>query len=203
MPTAGSAFSWSILFLMAAPYAVVGAAGGWLFYLYRRAPGRRGAHTRGSGRVLRILGRAVRLRCPRCGRTPLYRGAFAMHARCAACGLRYEREQGYFVGAIYINYAATVVVAAGTVLAADALLGLTLAAQLALGIALAALVPLAFFRYARSLWLSVGYLTSADGWREHEGAQGEVVGLTSSSARHTSSRTKTESSTISRLPDPP
>src|SRR5882724_13672356 len=35
MPTAGSAFSWSILFLMAAPYAVVGAAGGWLFYLYR------------------------------------------------------------------------------------------------------------------------------------------------------------------------
>ncbi len=168
MPTAGSAFSWSILFLMAAPYAVVGAAGGWLFYLYRRAPGRRGAHTRGSGRVLRILGRALRLRCPRCGHTPLYRGAFAMHPRCGACGLRYEREQGYFVGAIYINYAATVVVAAGTVLAADALFGLTLAQQLALGIALAALVPLAFFRYARSLWLSVGYLTSAGEWREHE-----------------------------------
>ena len=162
MPTAGSAFSWSILFLMAAPYAVVGAAAGWLFYQYRRA-GRRG-----SGRVLRILGRAVRLRCPRCGRTPLYRGAFAMHARCAACGLRYEREQGYFVGAIYINYAATVVVAAGTVLAADALLGLTLAQQLVLGIALAALVPLAVFRYSRSLWLSVDYLTSADERREHE-----------------------------------
>src|SRR5437870_13140140 len=136
MPTAGRAFSWSILFLMAAPYAVVGAARGPLFYQYRRA-GRPG-----SGRVLRILGRAVRLRCRRCGRTPLYRGAFAMHARCAACGLRYEHEQGYFVGAIYINYAATVVVAAGTVLAADALLGLTLAQQLALGIALAALVPL-------------------------------------------------------------
>ena len=162
MPTAGRAFSWSILFLMAAPYAVVGAARGPLFYQYRRA-GRPG-----SGRVLRILGRAVRLRCPRCGRTPLYRGAFAMHARCAACGLRYEREQGYFVGAIYINYAATVVVAAGTVLAADALLGLTLAEQLALGIAAAALVPLAFFRYSRSVWLSVGYLTSADEWREHE-----------------------------------
>ena len=99
---------------------------------------------RGSGRVLRILGRGLRLRCPRCGRAALYRGAFAMHAGCAACGLRYEREQGYFVGAIYINYAATVVVAAGTVLAADALLGLTLAQQLALGIAVAALVPLAF-----------------------------------------------------------
>jgi hypothetical protein len=67
-----------------------------------------------------------------------------------------------------INYAATVVVAAGTVLTADALLGLTLAQQLVLGIALAALVPLAFFRYSRSLWLSVDYLTSADERREHE-----------------------------------
>ena len=161
MPTAGSGFSWSILFLMAAPYAVVGAAGGWLFYLYRRAPGRRGAHTRGSGRVLRILGRGLRLRCPRCGRAALYAGWFAMHPRCEACGLRYEREQGYFVGAIYLNYAVTVGVAVGAVLALDWVIGLTLAAQLAVGIALAALIPLAFFRYARSLWLSVGYLTSA------------------------------------------
>src|SRR3989449_8806554 len=115
MPTAGSGFSWSILFLMAAPYAVVGAAGGWLFYLYRRAPGRRGAHTRGSGRVLRILGRGLRLRCPRCGRAALYAGWFAMHPRCEACGLRYEREQGYFVGAIYLNYAVTAGVAVGAV----------------------------------------------------------------------------------------
>jgi len=150
---------------MAAPYAVVGAAGGWLFYLYRRAPGRRGAHTRGSGRVLRILGRGLRLRCPRCGRAALYAGWFAMHPRCEACGLRYEREQGYFVGAIYLNYAVTVGVAVGAVLALDWVIGLTLAAQLAVGIALAALIPLAFFRYARSLWLSVGYLTSADEWR--------------------------------------
>lgn len=90
-----------------------------------------------------------------------------MHTRCAACGLHYEREQGYFVGAIYINYAVTVVVAAGTVLGADAFIGLTLAQQLTLGIGLAVLVPLAFFRYARSLWLSVAYLvTTADERRE-------------------------------------
>jgi hypothetical protein len=31
------AFNWSIGFLMAAPYAVVGLIGGSLFYLYRRA----------------------------------------------------------------------------------------------------------------------------------------------------------------------
>jgi hypothetical protein len=36
----GRAFSWSILFMMAVPYTVIGAAGAWLYYMYRRAPGR-------------------------------------------------------------------------------------------------------------------------------------------------------------------
>ena len=121
----------------------------------------------GAPRVGRVAGRALRLRCPRCGRSPLYDGWFRMHERCAACGLRYEREQGYFVGAIYINYAVTVLVAAGTVLVLDWTFGLTLAAQLAIGITLGALVPVVFFRYARSLWLSLDYLvTLADERRE-------------------------------------
>ena len=110
-----------------------------------------------------ILLRALRLRCPRCGGSPLYAGPFRMHEVCGACGLRYERESGYFIGAIYVNYAATVVIAAGTVLALDWAIGLSLAEQLTIGVALAVLVPLAFFRYARSLWLSLDYLvTRAD-----------------------------------------
>jgi hypothetical protein len=35
------AFSWSILFLMAAPYTIVATIGAFLFYMYRRPPGRR------------------------------------------------------------------------------------------------------------------------------------------------------------------
>jgi len=123
----------------------------------------------GAPRVRRIAGRALRLRCPRCGRSPLYAGWFHMHERCAACGLRYEREQGYFVGAIYVNYAVTVAVAAGTVLVLDWTFGLTLTAQLVIGIALGALVPVVFFRYARSLWLGLDYLvTTADERRERQ-----------------------------------
>ena len=110
-----------------------------------------------------VLVRAVSLRCPRCGRTRLFAGWFRMHAQCAACGFRYEREQGYFVGAIYVNYAFTVGLTVVAVLLADAAIGLGLAAQLALGIALCALVPLLFFRHSRSLWLAVEYLvTRAD-----------------------------------------
>jgi uncharacterized protein (DUF983 family) len=83
-----------------------------------------------------------------------------MAERCEVCGLRYEREPGYFVGAIYVNYAVTVTVAAGTVLLLDWTVGLSLARQLVIGIVLAGLVPLAFFRYARSLWLAVDFLVT-------------------------------------------
>ena len=116
-----------------------------------------------------VLSRGIRLRCPRCGQSALYTGWFRMAEACAACGLRYEREAGYFIGAIYVNYAVTVAVAAGAVLGLDWTIGLTLTQQLVLGITLAALVPVVFFRYARSLWLSVDYLvTSFDEQRERE-----------------------------------
>jgi len=39
-PTA-NAFNWSVLFLMATPYAVVGSIAGWLVYSYRRAAAKR------------------------------------------------------------------------------------------------------------------------------------------------------------------
>jgi hypothetical protein len=35
------AFNWSVLFLMAAPYIVMGSIAGWLFYSYRRAAAKR------------------------------------------------------------------------------------------------------------------------------------------------------------------
>jgi hypothetical protein len=37
----GYAISWSILFLMTTPYAIVGAVASWLYFTYRRAGRRR------------------------------------------------------------------------------------------------------------------------------------------------------------------
>src|SRR5436190_356979 len=53
--------------------------------------------------IAQIMGRGMRLRCPRCGEAPLFRGAFTMHERCPRCGLVLEREQGYYVGAIVVS----------------------------------------------------------------------------------------------------
>jgi hypothetical protein len=52
------AFSWSILFLMATPYTIVGLVGLFVFYSYRRA-GRRRAAVIDLGEAARALGRAA------------------------------------------------------------------------------------------------------------------------------------------------
>ena len=51
----------------------------------------------------------LRQRCPRCRegriyRLPLLCGLLAMYDRCPVCQLKYEREQGYFIGAMYVSY---------------------------------------------------------------------------------------------------
>ena len=92
--------------------------------------------------VVRIARRAVTLRCPRCGRTPLFRTAFAMHEVCAVCGLRFERAQGYWVGAIYINYAVTTVIAIAGYFTLWRYDVLSTAAQLALWIPFVIVFPL-------------------------------------------------------------
>jgi uncharacterized protein (DUF983 family) len=115
-----------------------------------------------TDRLTRSLGRALRLRCPRCGGTALFRGWFSMAEACALCGLRYERAQGYFVGAIYVNYAATAILALGAFFLLWSLTALSTGAQLALVVPIVILFPLWFFRYSRSLWLALEWLINRE-----------------------------------------
>jgi uncharacterized protein (DUF983 family) len=78
-----------------------------------------------------------------------------MNEVCAACGLRFERAQGYWVGAIYVNYVVTVALVMGGYLLLWALAGLSTGRQLALWLPVVVLFPLWFFRYSRGLWLAV------------------------------------------------
>ena len=111
----------------------------------------------GSSRFTLALRRAIALRCPRCGGTPLFRGWFTMAPACALCGLRFERAQGYFVGAIYVNYALTTVIAIAGYFVLWIYTEISTAVQLALWLPFVTLFPLWFFRYSRSLWLALEY----------------------------------------------
>ncbi|MEK6711412.1 MAG: DUF983 domain-containing protein [Nitrospinota bacterium] len=108
----------------------------------------------------RALRTGLRLRCPACRQGPLFTGRFRMHPACPRCGYVIEREPGYFVGAIYINYAATVALCLGGYLLLEWLAAPGLAVQLALWLPAGAALPILFFRHARSLWLSVDHLIS-------------------------------------------
>lgn len=113
-------------------------------------------------RLSKALDRARRLSCPRCGERTLFRGAFTMAERCATCGLVFEREPGYFVAAIYINYAVTAILIIGGYLALDTWLHPSVTLQLVIWGAAAVAFPLLFFRYSKSLWLAVDHCLDAD-----------------------------------------
>lgn len=118
---------------------------------------------------LRAIGRGAALRCPRCPE-PLFTGPFRMHERCPSCGYLIEREQGYFVGAIYINYAATVCVCLGGYLIAEALLAPGLTAQLIVWGGLCLLLPLCLFRHSKAIWLNADYFFNQKFTRGDDGA---------------------------------
>lgn len=111
-----------------------------------------------TGRAKLILLRGLKLRCPDCGLGRLYRAPFRMHTHCNYCGLIYEREQGYFVGAIYLNVIATESLLLGALLIYTLIAGTISQIILTVLIALALALPLVFFHHSRSLWLCVDYI---------------------------------------------
>lgn len=104
-----------------------------------------------------LLWRAVRLRCERCGVGRLFRHGYTMYDSCAACGWVFEREEGYWTGAMAINLVVTellIVIGIFPPLLARAPLPLTIG----IGVALALLTPLLFFWHSRALWMAVDFM---------------------------------------------
>jgi len=112
----------------------------------------------GRPRALVLLLRGWRLQCPRCGARTLFRTWLRMHERCAVCGLRFEREQGYFVGAIYLNYAVTVVIVISGYFLLALWTAMSLAQQLVLWGLVSLVCPLLLFRRTRGLWLGFDFI---------------------------------------------
>ena len=50
------------------------------------------------------IGGILLQRCPRCLKGRVFHGLAGMNRECPACGLVFEREPGYFTGAMYASY---------------------------------------------------------------------------------------------------
>jgi uncharacterized protein (DUF983 family) len=106
---------------------------------------------------MRRLIAVLRLRCPRCLRGKVWRSFLGMHERCPVCDLLFEREPGYFTGAMVVSYVLAVptfglIVIA--LLAAGVETGIALLAGGALYLVLAPLI----LRYSRVIWLHFDWL---------------------------------------------
>src|SRR5437867_2987988 len=93
-------------------------------------------------------------RCPRCGEGKIYERGMKMNASCPVCGLVFEREPGYFIGALYISYGVAVLFLSLGMLVGHLLLpdwDLSWFVPI-LGVLFLPFVPLVT-RYARVLWI--------------------------------------------------
>ena len=104
--------------------------------------------------TMQMVGRALQRRCPRCGARNIFRSYFELHERCHGCGMLFERDPGYWVGAMIVVTTITtvlflVLMIGGMVLTAPDvpwgwLMGITLGANL--------IVPIVSYSRAKMLW---------------------------------------------------
>ena len=97
--------------------------------------------------------------CPRCGSGHLFRRYFTMKEDCPRCGLHFEREQGYWVGALAVNIA---IVMAIFIVTFVVIMVLTVP-DIPVGTSLAILVPImlfgpiVFYPFSKTLWMAIDY----------------------------------------------
>ena len=84
----------------------------------------------------------------------MFAGLFRMHDACASCGLKFEREPGYYLGSIYVNYGITALATTLGYLVLHFGYDIdTRQLMIVFGV-FCVLFPTAFFRHARALWLA-------------------------------------------------
>jgi uncharacterized protein (DUF983 family) len=107
-----------------------------------------------------MIVRGLTRRCPLCGSGGLFTGWFRMRERCPRCRYRFEREEGFFLGAYVVNLGVTEgllllvgVVPCIALLAANP--DASLLPFVLTGLAAAVLAPIAFYPFSRTLWSAI------------------------------------------------
>jgi uncharacterized protein (DUF983 family) len=109
-------------------------------------------HSRGTA-----LWRGLTRRCERCGSGKLFKHWITMVPDCPRCGLHFEREQGYWAGALAINIILTgglfvlVFVPMLILTAPDIPVG----PMLAITLPIMAFGPIVFYPFSKTIWVAV------------------------------------------------
>lgn len=103
------------------------------------------------------ISRGLRKRCPNCGRGEVFSSFFRLNTRCSECGFVFEREPGYWTGAITMNIAFVelwvAILILGTVIATAPDIPWTTVWVVGLGTN--AVLPFLLLPYSRTLWMGL------------------------------------------------
>jgi uncharacterized protein (DUF983 family) len=107
-----------------------------------------------------IILRGLTNRCPNCGGRTLFKPGtlFAVNPACPRCGLKIEKDEGFFLGSMALNYGVTTAgfLAPVAVLAYGRIITIPWAVGLAAAGAI--VLPVLFYRSSRSWWLMNYYV---------------------------------------------
>ena len=105
-------------------------------------------------RITDTLSRGVRLRCPACGRASIFEAPFRRRHGCPSCRASFEREEGYFVGAISINLVATEAALLLVYLVCLLTVGFNERLIFTVLLPVGLLFPVAFYHHSWGAWLA-------------------------------------------------
>lgn len=107
-----------------------------------------------------IIARGLTNRCPNCGARSLFKEGtlFEINPACSECGLKIERDEGGFLGALSLNYGVTLVVFVTPVMLLAVFEVFSWQTAAIVGGIGAVGFPALFYRSSRSWWLMNYYL---------------------------------------------
>jgi uncharacterized protein (DUF983 family) len=108
--------------------------------------------------ILSLFWRGVCLACPVCGEGRVFVGWFKMNENCPVCGFHFEREEGYFTGAMAVNLVVSELLLAAVAIPLALQPWASLFWLLLIGGGLALLLPLLFYRHSKAFWMSIDHL---------------------------------------------
>ena len=105
----------------------------------------------------RLLWHALRLRCPYFGKGHIYSHGFTINDHCSNCGWIFEREEGYWTGAIAVNLVVAETIAAAIAIPL-AIMQVSPALVMGIGIPLVIALPILFYRHSNSFWMALDFM---------------------------------------------
>lgn len=113
-----------------------------------------------------ILWWGVTKRCPRCGSGHLFRRYFTIVPDCPRCGLHFERESGYWAGALAINIMVTggLFAIVFVALLAATIPKIPVVPLLLVLVPIVVIVPIVYYPFSKTVWMAVdrGFLQRLD-----------------------------------------